>query len=129
LKPRANTISRRHSRWRRSSMTRKSLTTVSSTSRSSPTWSHTPLCMTSSREATTWTWSRAAASRCPSLSRGSHDCCQRRRLSGCSGHRIRRRRHHAVQLIVHLKPNLPRKSLLTRHEFLCAGMIDVADVV
>jgi hypothetical protein len=34
-----------------------------------------------------------------------------------------------VQLIVHLKPNLPRKSLLTEHEFLCAGTMDVADVV
>jgi hypothetical protein len=28
---------------------------------------------------------------------------------------------NVVQLIVHLKPNLPRKSLLTGHEFLCAG--------
>jgi hypothetical protein len=45
------------------------------------------------------------------------------------GHRIRRRRHHAVQLIVHLKPNLPRKSLLTGHEFLCVGTMVVADVV
>uniref|UniRef100_A0A804Q0J7 Uncharacterized protein n=1 Tax=Zea mays TaxID=4577 RepID=A0A804Q0J7_MAIZE len=35
----------------------------------------------------------------------------------------------AVQLIVHLKPNLPRKALLTGHEFLCAGTTDVADVV
>ncbi|PWZ12311.1 hypothetical protein Zm00014a_040206 [Zea mays] len=64
-------MSRRHSRWRRLSMTRKSLATVSSTSRSSPTWSHAPLCTTSSREATTWTRSRAAAPRCPSLSRGA----------------------------------------------------------
>jgi hypothetical protein len=48
---------------------------------------------------------------------------------GCSGQRIRRRRHHAVQLIVHMKPNLPRKSLLTGHEFLRTGMMDVADVV
>jgi hypothetical protein len=53
----------------------------------------------------------------------------RRRLSSCSGHRIRRRRHHVVQLIVHLKPNLPRKSLLTSHEFLCAETMAVADVV
>jgi hypothetical protein len=60
---------------------------------------------------------------------GPHGRRQRRRLSGCSGHRIRRRRHHAVQLIVHLKPNLPRKSLLTGHEFLCAGTTGVADVV
>ncbi|ONM62316.1 hypothetical protein ZEAMMB73_Zm00001d000200 [Zea mays] len=35
---------------------------------------------------------------------GPHGRRQRRRLSGCSGHRIRRRRHH----VVHLKPNLPR---------------------
>ena len=60
---------------------------------------------------------------------GPHGRRQRRRLSGCSGHRIRRRRHHVVQLIIHLKPNLPRKSLLTGHEFLCAGTMDVADVV
>jgi hypothetical protein len=60
---------------------------------------------------------------------GPHGRRQRRRLSGCSGHRIRRRRHHVVQLFVHLKPNLPRKSLLTDHEFLRAGTIVVADVV
>jgi hypothetical protein len=60
---------------------------------------------------------------------GPHGRHQRRRLSGCSGHRIRRRRHHVVQLIVHLKPNLPRKSLLTGHEFLCAHIMVVADVV
>jgi hypothetical protein len=53
---------------------------------------------------------------------------QRRRLSGCSGHRIRRQHHHVVQLIVHLKPNLPRKSLLTGHEFLCAETMVVSDV-
>jgi hypothetical protein len=39
---------------------------------------------------------------------GPHGRRQCRRLSGCSGHRIRRRHHHVVQLIVHLKPNLPR---------------------
>jgi hypothetical protein len=60
---------------------------------------------------------------------GPHGHRQRRRLSGCSGHRIRRRRHHVVQLIVHLKPNLPRKSLLTDHKFLCVGTMTVADVV
>jgi hypothetical protein len=60
---------------------------------------------------------------------GPHGRRQHRRLSGCSGHRIRRRRHHVVQLIVHLKPNLPRKSLLTGHEFLCAETMAVADVV
>jgi hypothetical protein len=129
LKPLTNTISRRHLRWRRSSMTRRSLATASSTSRSSPTWSHASLCTTSSREATAWTRSRAVAPCCPSLSRGVHGCHQRRRLSGCSGHRIRWRCHHVVQLIVHLEPNLPRKSLLTGHEFLCAGTMAVADVV
>jgi hypothetical protein len=70
LKPRTNTMSRRHSRWRRSSMTRGSLATVSSTSRSSHTWSHAPLCTTSSREAAAWMRSRAVAPRCPSFSRG-----------------------------------------------------------
>jgi hypothetical protein len=34
-----------------------------------------------------------------------------------------------VQLIVHLKPNLPRKSLLTGYEFLYVGTTVVADVV
>jgi hypothetical protein len=60
---------------------------------------------------------------------GPHGCRQRRRLSGCSRHRIRQWRRHAVQLIIHLKLNLPRKSLLTGHEFLCAGTTVVADVV
>jgi hypothetical protein len=60
---------------------------------------------------------------------GPHGRRQRRRLPGCSGHRIRQRCHHAVQLIVHLKPNLPRKSLLTGHKFLCARTTSVADVV
>jgi hypothetical protein len=60
---------------------------------------------------------------------GPHGRRQRRRLSGCFGHRIRRRRHHVVQLIVHLKPNLSRKSLLTGHEFLCAETMAVGDVV
>jgi hypothetical protein len=49
--------------------------------------------------------------------------------SGCSGHRIRRWRCHAVQLIIHLKLNLPRKSLLTGYEFLYARTTIVADVV
>jgi hypothetical protein len=61
--------------------------------------------------------------------RGPHGRRQRRRLLGCSRHRIQRRRHHVVQLIVHLKPNLPRKSLLTGHEFLYAETMVVADVV
>jgi hypothetical protein len=47
----------------------------------------------------------------------------------CSGHRNRRRCHHVVQLIIYLKPNLPRKSLLTDHEFLCAGMTTIVAVV
>jgi hypothetical protein len=60
---------------------------------------------------------------------GPHSRRQCRRLSGCSGHRNRRRCHHDVQLIIHLKPNLPRKSLLTAHEFLCAGMPTIVVVV
>jgi hypothetical protein len=60
---------------------------------------------------------------------GPHGRRQRRRLSGCSRHCIRQRRRHAVQLIIHRKLNLPRKSLLTSHEFLCAEMTTVADVV
>jgi hypothetical protein len=58
---------------------------------------------------------------------GPHGRRQRWRLSGCSGHRIRQRRSHTVQLIIHLKLNLPRKSLLTGHEFLCAGTTAVGD--
>jgi hypothetical protein len=58
-----------------------------------------------------------------------HGRRQRWRLLGCSGHRIRQRRRHDVQLIIHLKLNLPRKSLLIGHEFLCAGTTVVADVV
>jgi hypothetical protein len=61
--------------------------------------------------------------------RGPHGRRQRHRLSGCSGHRIRQRRRHTVQLIIHMKFNLPRKSLLSGHEFLCAGTTVVADVV
>jgi hypothetical protein len=120
-KPRTNTTSTRRSRWRRSSITRRNLATVSSTSGSSPTWpmrccvlqapAHPPLGRGPERlhravHRQTW---------------GPHGRRQCRRLSGCSGHRNRRRRHLAVQLIIHLKPNLPRKSLLTGHEFLCAG--------
>jgi hypothetical protein len=50
---------------------------------------------------------------------GPHGRRQRRRLLGCSRHRIQQRRRHTVQLIIHLKLNLPRKSLLIGHEFLC----------
>jgi hypothetical protein len=60
---------------------------------------------------------------------GPHGRRQRRRLSGCSEHHIRQWRRHDVQLIIHLKLNLPRKSLLIGHEFLCAGTSVVADVV
>jgi hypothetical protein len=127
-KLRINTTSRRSSCWRRSSTARRSLATASSTSKSSPTCPHAPLWTTSSITATTWTRSRAAAPCCPSSSRGSHDRRQRQRLLGCSGHRIRRRRHHDRLAHRPPKPNLPRKSLLTGHEFLCAGTTIVADV-
>jgi hypothetical protein len=127
-KPRTNTTSTRRSRWRRSSAPRRSLATVSSTSESSLT-SHASLCTASSSAAAAWTRSRAIAPCCPSSNRGPHSRCQCRRLSGCSGHLNRRRRRHTVQLIIHLKPNLPRKSLLTGHEFLCAGMTTIAAVV
>jgi hypothetical protein len=60
---------------------------------------------------------------------GPHGRPQRWRLSGCSRHHIWWRCCHAVQLIIHLKLNLPRKSLLAGHEFLCAGTTTVADVV
>jgi hypothetical protein len=128
-KPRTNTTSTRRSCWRRSLTTRRNLATVSSTSGSSPTW---PMrrCV-------------RQASAQPPLGRGPehlhrvvhrqtwgpHGCRQCRRLLGCSGHHNRRRRHHAVQLIIHLKPNLPCKSLLTGHEFLCAGMTTIVVVV
>jgi hypothetical protein len=128
-KPRTNTTGRRRSRWRCSSTTRRSLVTASSTSGSSPTCPHAPMCSTSSGAAAAWTWSRVAAPRCPSSNRGPHGRPQRCRLSGCSRHHTRRRRCHVVQLIIHLKLNLSRKSLLVGHEFLCAGTTTVADVV
>jgi hypothetical protein len=128
-KTRTNTTSTRRSRWRRSSTMRRSLATTSSTSGSSPAWTHAPLCTASSGAAAAWTRSRTAAPRCPSSNRGTSWSLPFRRLSGCSRHHNRRRRHHAVQLIIHLKPNLPRKSLLTSHEFLCAGITAIASVV
>jgi hypothetical protein len=70
-KSQTNTISRRRSRWRRSSITRRSLTTVSSTSGSSPTWLHVPLCMVSSGAVAAWTRSRAAAPHYPLSNRGT----------------------------------------------------------
>ncbi|XP_035816075.1 uncharacterized protein [Zea mays] len=38
---------------------------------------------------------------------GPHGRRQRRRLSGCYGHRIRQWRRHTVRLIIHLKLNIP----------------------
>jgi hypothetical protein len=128
-KPQTNTTSTRRSRWCCSSTTRRNLATASSTSGSSPTWLMRR-CV----------WQAPAQ---PPLGRGPerlhhvvhrqtwgpHGRRQCRRISGCSGHRNRRRRHHAVQLIIHLKLNLPRKSLLTGHEFLCAGMTAIVPVV
>jgi hypothetical protein len=128
-KPWTNTTSTRRSRWRRSSTTRRSLSTASSTSVSSPTW---PM-----RHRVRQAPAQPPLGRGPErLHRaihcqigGPHGRRQCRRLSRCSGHRNRRRRHHAVQLIIHLKPNLPRKSLLIGHEFLCAGMTAIVAVV
>jgi hypothetical protein len=128
-KPQTNTTSTRRSRWRRSSTTRRNLATTSLTSGSSPTW---PMCRC--------VWQAPAQ---PPLGRGPerlhravhrqtwgpHGRRQYRRLSGCSRHHNRQRRHHAVQLMIHLKPNLPRKSLLIGHEFLCAGMTTIVAVV
>jgi hypothetical protein len=128
-KPRTNTTGRRRSHWRRSSTTKRSLATASSTS-----------------EAVLRDCMRRCVRQAPAqpplghgperLHRavhlqigGPHGRRQRRRLSGCSGHRFRQRRRHTVQLIIHLKLNLPRKSLLTGHEFLCARTTVVADVV
>jgi hypothetical protein len=128
-KLRTNNISRRHSRWGRSSTTRRNFATASSTSRNSLTWPHVPLCTTSFSAAVAWTRCRAVAPRCSLSSRGPHGRRQRRRLSGYSGHHIRRLRHHVVQLVIHLKPNLPRKSQLTDNKFLCIGTMVVADVV
>jgi hypothetical protein len=128
-KPRTNTTSTRRSHWRRSSTTRRNLATASSTSGSSPTW---PM-----RRCVRQAPAQPPLGRGPERLHhavhrqtwGPHGRRQCRRLSGCSGHRNRRQHHHAVQLIIHLKPNLPRKSLLTGHEFLCAGMTAIVVVV
>jgi hypothetical protein len=128
LKPQTNIISRRHSRWGRSSTTR--------------TWRLPVRPLETALRGRMCRYVRQALAP-PPLGRGAewllravhrqvggpHGRCQHRWLSGCSGHCIQRRRHHVVQLIVHLKPNLPRKSLLTRHEFLCAETMAIADVV
>jgi hypothetical protein len=128
-KPRTNTTSTRCSRWRRSSTTRRSLATDSSTSGSSPTW---PM-HRCGRQAQAQPplgrgpeWLHRAVHR---QTGGLHGRRQCRRLSDCSGHLNRRQCHHAVQLTIHLKPNLPRKSLLTGHKFLCAGMMTIVAVV
>jgi hypothetical protein len=49
--------------------------------------------------------------------------------SGCPALSIVKQGDLMVVANVHLKPNLSRKSLLTDHEFLCAGTTVVADVV
>jgi hypothetical protein len=76
------------------------LATASSTSGSITTWPHESLCSASSVAAAAWTRSRAAAPRCPSQTGGPHGHHQCRRLLGCSGHRIRQRCRHTVQLII-----------------------------
>jgi hypothetical protein len=128
-KPRTNTTSTRRSRWRRSSTTRRNLVTASSTSRSSPMW---PMRRCVWQAPTQPLLGRGPERLHRAVHRqtwGPHGRRQYRGLSGCSGHHNRRRRHHAVQFIIHLKPNLPRKSLLTGHEFLCAGMTTIVAVV
>jgi hypothetical protein len=128
-KPRTNTTSMRRSRWRRSSTTRRNMATASSTSGSSPTW---PMCRCVRQAPAQSRLGRGPERLHRVVHRqtwGPHGHRQCRGLSVCSGHRNRRRHHHVVQLIIHLKPNLPRKSLLTDHEFLCAGMTTIVAVV
>jgi hypothetical protein len=94
-KPRTNTTSRRCSRWRRSSMMRRSLAPVRPLEavlhgrmrrcvRQAP--AQPPLVRGSERP------HRAVHHQAG----GPHGRRQRRRLSGCSEHYIRRRRHHVV---------------------------------
>jgi hypothetical protein len=128
-KPQTNTTGRRRSRWRRSSTARRSLATTSSTSGA--------VLRGRMRRCVRQAPAQSPLGRGPERLHhdvhlqigGPHGRRQRRRLSGCSGHRIRQQCRHTVQLIIHLKLNLPRKSLLTGHEFLCAGTTTVADVV
>jgi hypothetical protein len=128
-KPRTNTTGRRRSRWHRSSTTRRSLATASSTSGSSTMWAHVSLCSASSATAAAWTRSRVAAPRCPSQTGGTSWSSPMPMTLGLfwAPHPTtvpaHRPAHH------HLKLNLPRKSLLTDHEFLCAGTTVVADIV
>jgi hypothetical protein len=128
-KPRTNTISRRHSHWGRSSTTRRNLVTASSTSRNSPTWSHVPLCTTSSGAAAAWTRCRATAPRCPSLDKGTSWLSPTSVTLGlfCAPHSTTMPSHRPAHRLP--EANLPRKSLLTDHDFLCAGTMVVADVV
>jgi hypothetical protein len=128
-KPQTNNTSTRRSRWRRSSTTRRSLATASSTSRSSPTWPMRRCVRQAPAQPPLGRGLERLHRAVHRQTGGPHGRRQRRRLSGCSGHHNRRWRHHAVQLIIHLKPNLPRKSLLTGHEFLCAGMTVIVSVV
>jgi hypothetical protein len=124
-----NTTGRRRLRWRRSSMTRRSLVTASSTS-GAVLRGRMCRCVRQAPAQSLLGHGPERLHRDVHLQIGGpHGRCQCRRLSGCSGHRIRQRRRHTVQLIIHLKFNLPRKSLLTGHEFLCAGTTVVADVV
>ena len=128
-KPRTNTTGRRRSRWRRSSTTKRSLATANSTSGSSPTWPHASLCSISSGAAAAWTRSRAAAPRCPSSNRGTSWSSPTPVTLGLfwAPHPTTAPSHRPAHH--HLKLNLPRKSLLTSHKFLCAGTTVVADVV
>jgi hypothetical protein len=128
-KPRTNTISRRHSRWGRSSTTRRNLATAV---RPLQTVLRGRMCRYVRQALAQPPLGRSVERLLRVVHRqagGPHGRRQRRWLSGCSRHRIRRRRNHVVQLIVHLKPNLPRKSLLIGHELLYAGMMVVTDVV
>jgi hypothetical protein len=128
-KPQTNTTSTRRSRWCRSLTTRRSLTTASSTSGSSPTWPMRRCVRQASAQPPLGRGPEQLHRAIHRKTGGPHGRRQCRRLSDCSGHRNRRRRQHVVQLIIHLKPNLPRKSLLTGHEFLCAGMTVIVAVV
>jgi hypothetical protein len=128
-KPRTNTTSMRRSRWRRSLTMRRNLATASSTSGSSPTWPMRRCVWQAPAQPPLGCGPERLHRAVHRQTWGPHGRRQCRRLSGCSGHRNRRRRHHAVQLIIHLKSNLPRKSLLTGHKFLCAGMMTIVAVV
>jgi hypothetical protein len=127
-KPRTNTTGRRRSCWRRSSTTRRSLATASSTSGSSTTWPHVSLCLASSAAAAV----DAVQSGRIALSISNRGTSWSSPTPATLGlfwapHPTtvpsHRPAHH------HLKLNLPRKSLLTGHEFLCARTTAVADIV